>query len=151
MLYSSPACLQALSTCGLWFLFTDGEIQDNFVQDFAVSTAEQGLHGIACVVVVFGKCSTAHPANCDISVGVATYAVAPDYLFLFHDIPTGKLSILGAKGCFKKLLSQSGSSYVQPNLSRYTTWAELPHITYEDLSSIRISPPKKVTRDEMAL
>jgi hypothetical protein len=55
------------------------------------------------------------------------------------------------KGCFEKLLPKSGASYVLPTLGQYTTWAELPHITYEDLSCVQVPPPKKITADELAL
>ena len=151
VLYSSPACVQALSTCGLWFLLTDGQIEDELVQEFALSTAELELHGTACVIIVFGSSFDGSPANCDISVGVAAYAVAPHCLFLFHDVPTGKLTIMLVKGCFEKLLPKSGASYVLPTLGQYTTWAELPHITYEDLSCVQVPPPKKITADELAL
>jgi hypothetical protein len=151
VLYSSPACLRALTTCELWFLLTDGQIDNRLVQKFALATAELGLHSLACVVIVFGSTMAGPPAKCDVSVGIAAYAVAPDCLFLFHDIPTGKLSIMQAKGRFKELLSKSGTSFVQPILSKYTTWAELPHMAYEDLSRIRIAPPKKVAANELAL
>ena len=84
-------------------------------------------------------------------MGIATYAVAPDCLFLFHDIGTSRLSILQAKGRFKELLPRSGSAFIQPSLTRHTTWAELPHIAYEDLLRIQIAPPKKLAADELAL
>lgn len=151
VLYSSAACLEALSACGLWFLLTDGQIEDRLVQDFALKTAELGFHGLACVVIIFGSTLSGSPATCDISVGIAAYAVAPDCLFLFHDIQTSRLYIMQAKGCFKELLPMSGSSYAQPVLSKYTTWAELPHISYEDLSRVRIAPPRKINADELAL
>ena len=151
VLYSSAASLHALSSCGLWFLLTDGEIENSLVQDFAIATAELGLHGLACIIVIFGSTLLGPPANCNISVGLATYAVAPDCLFLFQDVATGSLSILQAKGCFKELLPRSESSYIQPVINIYTTWGELPHISYKDLSRIRIAPPKKLDVDEIAL
>ena len=151
VLYSSAASLHALSSCGLWFLLTDGEIENSLVQDFAIATAELGLHGLACIIVIFGSTLAGPPANCNISVGLATYAVAPDCLFLFQDVSTGSLSILQAKGCFKELLPGSESSYIQPVINIYTSWGELPHISYEDFSRIRIAPPKKLDLDEIAL
>ena len=151
VLYSSAASLHALSSCGLWFLLTDGEIENSLVQDFAIATAELGLHGLACIIVIFGSTLAEPPANCNISVGLATYAVAPDCLFLFQDVSTGSLSILQAKGCFKELLPRSQSSYIQPVINIYTSWGELPHISYEDFSRIRIAPPKKLDLDEIAL
>ena len=151
VLYSSAASLHALSSCGLWFLLTDGKIENSLIQDFAIATAELGLHGLACIIVIFGSTLVEPPANCNISVGLATYAVAPDCLFLFQDVSTGSLSILQAKGCFKELLPRSESSYIQPVINIYTSWGELPHISYEDLSCIRIAPPKKLDLDEIAL
>ena len=150
VLFSGPS-LEALKACGLWFLLTDGEVQDGLVQEFALRTAELGLHGLACVVIVFGLTSSGPPETCNISVGIAAYAVAPDCLFLFQDIQTGMLSVMQAKGCFKELLPKSGSSYAQPIINKYTVWAELPHIRYEDLSKIQIAPPRKIGVDELAL
>ena len=151
VLYTSEASLSALCSCGVWFLLTDGEIERTLVQDFAIATAEMGLHGLACIIVVFGSNLGGPPADCNISVGIATYAVVPDCLFLFQDTSTGGLSILQAKGCFKELLPRSESSYSQPVINKYTTWGELPHISYEDLSRIRVAPPKKLALDELAL
>lgn len=150
VLFSGPS-LEALKACGLWFLLTDGEVQDGLVQEFALRTAELGLHGLACVVIVFGLNSSGPPETCNISVGIAAYAVAPDCLFLFQDIRTGMLSVMQAKGCFKELLPKSGSSYAQPAINKYTAWAELPRIRYEDLSKIQIAPPRKIGADELAL
>ena len=151
VLYTSEANLHALSCCGMWFLLTDGDIQTPLVQNFALTTRELGLHGLACIIVIFGSTSSGPPANCDISVGLAIFAVVPDCLFLFQDISTGSVSILQAKGCFRDLLPKSGSSYIPLVLDEHTTWAELPHISYEDLSRIRISAPKKLEKDEIAL
>ncbi|OCL09902.1 hypothetical protein AOQ84DRAFT_267592, partial [Glonium stellatum] len=150
VLYSGPA-LEALKACGLWFLLTDGEVQDGLVQEFALRTSDLGLHSLACIVVVFGSTSSGPPITCNISVGVAVYAVAPDFLFLFQDIQTGILSVMQAKGCFKELLPKSNSSYAQPIIGKYTAWAELPRIRYEDLSNIQIGPPQKIGADELAL
>lgn len=151
VLYSSPTYLQALSSCGLWFLLTDGEIEDKLVENFALKTAQNGLHGLACVVIIFGSTMRGPPAACNISVGIATYAVTPDCLFLFHDLSTGRLSILQAKGCFKELLPKFEQSYAQPELSKYTKWVDLPLISYSDLSNVKIPPARRVAMDELAL
>ncbi|KAF2659688.1 hypothetical protein K491DRAFT_675420 [Lophiostoma macrostomum CBS 122681] len=151
VLYSSAACLEALSASGLWFLLTDGEIEDGLVENFALKTAQHGLHGLACIVIVFGSTMRGPPAACNISVGIATYAVSPDCLFLFHDVSTGRLSILQAKGCFKELLPRYEQTYKQPDLSKYTKWADLPLISYQSLSQVKVPPPRKVAVDELAL
>ena len=150
VLYSSAESLRALSSCGIWFLLTDGRIEQPLVQDFALATAKWGLHGLASIIVIFGLTLHGPPVNCDISVGISTFAVVPDCLFLFQDIPTGSVSILQAKGCFRELLPKSGSSCIPLVLDEHTTWAELPHISYGDLSRIRIPAPKKLKKDELA-
>jgi hypothetical protein len=151
VLYNSPSSVQALNACGLWFLLTDGQIEDSLVQDFAVTTAQIGMHGTACVIIVFGSTMAGPPGSCDVSVGVAAYAVSPNCLFLFHDVATGRLSVMQAKGCFKFLVETPGSTSVQPVLNKYTTWAELPHISYEDLARVQVPPTIKVAPDEIAL
>jgi hypothetical protein len=151
VLYTSHDSVQALSNCGLWFLLTDGQIDDILVQEFAIATAQIGLHGTACVVIVFGSTMSRPPADCDVSVGVAAYAVAPDCLFLFQDVDTRRLLIMQAKGCFKFLLAKIGPCPTQPVLNKYTTWAELPTISYTDLSQVKLAPPRKVAPDELAL
>ena len=151
VLYSSTASLQAVSACGLWFLLTDGQIEDSLVQEFALATTRLGLHGLACIIVIFGSVVSGPPVNCDISVGIATYAAVPDCMFVFHDIRTGGLSVMQAKGCFKELLPNSEHSYIQPLINEFTTWAELPHISYKDLARIRIAPPRELGADELAL
>jgi hypothetical protein len=151
VLYSSPDCLQALSSCGLWFLLTDGEIEDELVEKFALNIAANGLHGLPCVAIVFGSTMNCPPAACNISVGIATYAAVPDCLFLFHDLPTGRLSILQAKGCFKELLPKFEQSYAQPELGKYTKWADLPLISYSNLAKVNVPPARKLSMDELAL
>jgi hypothetical protein len=151
VLYSSTACLEALRASGVWFLLTDGQIYDNLVENFALKTASVGLHNKSCVIVVFGDSTSGPPASCDISVGIAVYAVAPDCLFLFHDIPTGRVKIMQAKGRFKELLLTANQEYVQPLLNKYTTWAELPRMSYEDLSRIQLAPIRNLHEQEIAL
>ncbi|KAI9766512.1 MAG: hypothetical protein M1840_006469 [Geoglossum simile] len=151
VLYSSTACLQALQESGIWFLLTDGQIYDNLVEDFALKTAKAGLHNKACVIIVFDHSTSGPPSSCNISVGIAAYAVAPDCLFLFHDIPTGIVKIMQAKGRFKELLPMENQEHVQPLLNKYTTWADLPRVSYEDLSRIKLSSVRALGEQELAL
>jgi hypothetical protein len=153
VLYKSEACLEALRASGIWILMTDGKIYDSLVENFATRTAEVGLHNKACIVIVFGDASQGRPATCDISVGIAIYAVVPDCLFLFHDIPTGLVRIMQAKGRFKKLLPLVAGRERPTKLivSQYTAWAELPRTSYEDLFNIEISTIRNLEPDEMAL
>ena len=148
VLYSSVLSLKALSSSKLWFLLTDGRIQNDFVQDFAMKTAQSGIHGTACVVVCFGSQSLIPPARCNISVGIAIFAVSPHCLFLYHD--GEKLFILQAKGCFNTLLPRSGDAYVQPELNDDTAWHDLPSTSFEDLARVIVPPPREVSAEEIA-
>ncbi|KAK3986684.1 hypothetical protein QBC44DRAFT_311082 [Cladorrhinum sp. PSN332] len=56
----------ALKDSPLWFLMTDGLIPAETRTKFASDVAVHGIHGISCVVVIFGNPS-AGPASCDIS------------------------------------------------------------------------------------
>jgi hypothetical protein len=121
VLYASGACLQALKDSGIWFLLTDGKIYDNLMENFALKTVKLELHNRPCVVIVFSNLISGPPATYDILVGITTYAVAPESLFLFHDIPSGRVSIIQVKGAFKELLRRPNQEYVQPLLNKYTT------------------------------
>jgi hypothetical protein len=148
VLYKSDAALDALRAAGIWVLMTDGQIRDNLVENFATKTSEVGLHNKPCVIVVFGNVTSGRPAACDISVGIVIYAVVPDCIFLFHDIPTGVVRILQAKGRFKQLLPKGQVRLV---VSQYTAWAELPRISYENLFRIEVATVRELRPDEIAL
>lgn len=148
VLYKSDAVLDVLRAAGIWVLMTDGQIRDNLVENFATKTSEVGLHNKPCIIVVFGDVTSGRPAACDISVGIAIYAVVPDCIFLFHDISTGVVRILQAKGRFKQLLPEGQVRLV---VSQYTAWAELPRISYENLFRIEVATVRELRPDEIAL
>ncbi|RYP74482.1 hypothetical protein DL771_002956 [Monosporascus sp. 5C6A] len=151
VLYTSDNCLKTLEASGVWFLLTDGEIYDSLVENFAVKIVQVGHHSKPCVIIVFGDTSRGRPAACNISVGIAVYAAVPDCLFLFHDIPTGIVRAMQAKGKFKELLPAVGNERVQPVVTKYTAWAELPRISYERLAEICLGEAVKLQRDELQL
>jgi hypothetical protein len=130
---------------------TDGKIYDTLVENFATRTTEVGLHNKASIVIVFGDASLGRPATCDISVGIAIYAVVPDCLFLFHDIPTGIVRTMQAKGRFKQLLPVTAQQRPKLVVTMYTAWAELARTSYEDLFNIELGIIRPLERDEMAL
>jgi hypothetical protein len=148
VLYDSDESLRELRAAGIWVLMTDGQIRDTLVENFATKTSEVGLHNKPCIIVVFGDVRSGRPAACDISVGVAIYGVVPDCIFLFHDVPTGIVRILQAKGRFKQLLPKG---LVWLVVSQYTAWAELPRISYEDLFKIEVATVRELRPDEIAL
>jgi len=151
VLYTSDDCLKALKGSGVWFLLTDGEIYDSLVEKFALKTAQVGHHSKPCIIIVFGDTSRGRPATCNISVGIAAYAVVPDCLFLFHDIPTGIVRVMQAKGKFKELLPAVGNERAQPVVTKYTAWAELPRISYERLTDIALAEAVNLRADELQL
>jgi hypothetical protein len=148
VLYDSDESLRELRAAGIWVLMTDGQIRDTLVENFATKTSEVGIHNKPCIIVVFGDVRSGRPAACDISVGVAIYGVVPDCIFLFHDVPTGIVRILQAKGRFKQLLPKV---LVWLVVSQYTAWAELPRISYEDLFKIEVATVRELRPDEIAL
>ncbi|KAH7141987.1 hypothetical protein EDB81DRAFT_54242 [Dactylonectria macrodidyma] len=153
-LYQSPTCLAALRSAGIWVLMTDGKIENKLVEKFATETLEMTIHNKPCVIIVFGDSSYGRPAACDISVGIAVYANVPHCLLLFHDIPTGIVRILQAKGNFQGLLplAAAGSSErIKLRVNQYTAWPELPRIAYKDLFSLELSIIRDLEPDEMAL
>jgi hypothetical protein len=148
VLYTPGPYLETLKDSGIWFLLTDGQIHDRTVQDFALQTAAQGMHGTPCVIVVFGLTVWDRPASCDISVGVALYAVTPNCLFLFCDTESRTLYIIQCKGCFKGLLPDPEATY---ELNYYTQWSDLPTLSLETLRALPIPPPVRVSNNEVAL
>ncbi|KAH7157290.1 hypothetical protein B0J13DRAFT_435862 [Dactylonectria estremocensis] len=153
-LYQSPTCLAALRSAGIWVLMTDGKIENKLVEKFATETLEVTIHNKPCVIIVFGDSSYGRPAACNISVGIAVYANVPHCLLLFHDIPTGIVRILQAKGNFQGLLplaAVGSSERIKLRVNQYTAWPELPRIAYKDLFSLELSIIRDLEPDEMAL
>lgn len=148
ILCSTPEFASSLKAASLWLLLTDGWVEETEVKKFATGIAEQGLHGTACIVVVFGE-AVKPPSQMDVSVGTAVFAAGPNCLFLFHDVLTGTVYILQCKGCFNRLLPLGGSG--NPVLSNITQWTNLPQITYEALSHLQVPAPIRLMKDQLAL
>ena len=138
---------QALLNSSLWVLLTDGEIDEYLIKDFAMGIGNVGLHGTASIVVCAGH-ATKTPALCNISVGKSVFAVAPDCMFVFHDVPTEKVYILQCKGRFKALLPSTKQNIV---LDQGTTWEELPQISYEDLRDFDVPERRELSCDTVLL
>lgn len=146
-LLTTANCKESLIRSDLWFLLTDGEIDDDLIRSFAHGISNAQLHGTACVVVVFAS-SLDRPVMCNISVGKALFAVAPDCLFLFHDFETGDVRILLCKGCFRKLLPENKA---MPFINYSTTWEDLPKFDYQQLHDMQIPRPRKPEQETIIL
>jgi len=131
----------------LWFIFTDGEISDHQVSQFSHSTKALELHGISCAVVIFDHTNNTTLRLAHVSVGVSTYALAPNSVLIFHDILSNQAYVMQAKGCFTSLLpSPHDQPYIGPNAS----WEDFPTMRYEDLVKLHIPPPKELSADQIA-
>lgn len=137
----------ALKQSSLWFLLTDGLIDDAPRERFAKLIAQNGIHGTSCVVVIFGTSYGGSPASCNISVGVSVFAVVPHCLFLFYDTSNRQIMIFSCKGIFKSLLGDQAN----PEIDERTTWLSIPRLSIEKLSSLIIPPAKSLSEDEIAL
>jgi hypothetical protein len=146
-LLHDDVCRYELQNSSFWFLMTDGDILDNEVRNFSRSLVEYGLHGLASVVAIFGEREST-PSKCNISVGLAVFAVSPHCAFLYTDVETNKTYILQTKGCFSALLPKGRSN---PRLDGSTVWADLPQTSYENLTRVPIPPPQSVSKDEVVL
>jgi hypothetical protein len=147
VLNRDPHHAKILQHSRLWFLFTDGFIEADQVGKFAEGLCENSVHGTACVIVLFGRCPS-RPAGCNISVGQAVFAVAPNCLFLYHAVGLEQLYLLQAKGCFKGLLPKGVDEIL---LERGTSWDDLLRMSYSDLAQVNIPAPQKLGRDDILL
>ncbi|KAL4868024.1 hypothetical protein BDV12DRAFT_109321 [Aspergillus spectabilis] len=146
-LLENTACKSRLQDSSLWFLLTDGFIEEPLVQRFANAIPEAGIHGTACVIILFGY-TVASPFDCNVSVGMSVFAVAPHCIFLFHDVRKGEVYVFQAKGCFSNMLPDDKRFSL---FGKWTTWEDLATITYEDLSSVRVPAPTELPRDTVLL
>ena len=149
-----PNCLNedidsksALSQCSAWFLLTDGAIDDREVHQFSRGICEASLHGIPCVIILFGY-KTSRPAEANISVGLSVFSHASDCLFLFHDVDSTQVYILQAKGKFKELLP---SGYLELTLCRTTRWGGLPTFNYRQLFDLALPTRQHLQAHDLLL
>lgn len=146
-LISMPSSRQVLCNSSAWFLLTDGEILDEEVRDFAHGICEHGLHGTACVIILFGY-KTPRPMGCNISIGLSVFGTTSDCLFLFHDVDTGQVYILQSKGYFNAVLPAGHKELL---LDQQTLWSHLPTFKYEQLFQLSIPTPQKLNADSLRL
>lgn len=136
----------ALRESSLWFLMTDGLIPAEVRSKFARDIAQHGVHGVSCVVVVFGNPSTG-PASCDISVGVGVFAIVPNCAFLFCNETNGDLRVMQTKGTFNVLLK----GQPHPVFESSSRWDVLPQISIADFAAVSVPAPQRLGANEVAL
>ena len=137
----------ALSKCSAWFLLTDGAIYHLETRAFSQGICGTGLHGIPCVVILFGY-RTARPAGCNISVGLSVFSNTADCLFLFHDIDTTQVYILQSKGVFNAILPPGLHELA---LDARTLWSDVPLFKYHQLFDLPLPARQQLQSDELLL
>ena len=138
---------EALDRCSAWFLLTDGEINHSEVASFSKGICDSGLHGTPCVIVLFGY-KTAHPIECNISVGLSIFSNAADCLFLFHDVDTSQVYVLQSKGAFSGLLPPDTHELI---LTPGTSWNGLPRFEYRQLFDLSLPARQQLRSDDLLL
>ncbi|RAH56562.1 hypothetical protein BO85DRAFT_489346 [Aspergillus piperis CBS 112811] len=147
VLLQSSRCTSKLQDASLWFLLTDGIIREHRIQKFANAIYNAGIHGTACVIILFGE-RYESPFDCDVSVGISVFAAAPHCIFLFSDVETDIVYVLQAKGTFSNILP-AGREF--SSFGEWTRWEDLVTITYEDLLRVEVPLPVKLSGDMVPL
>lgn len=148
-LFEGTESLKILRNSPVWFLMTDGEIGRDELQKFTNHFRENGVHGIAAVVIVFGhRHRNLSPFHCNVSVGISVHGIAPHAIFLFHDIQTGIVSVFEAKGHFSRVIPNERRV---TRLCKDTKWEDLVEITYDDLVKVSIPKPELPDRNVIKL
>ncbi|KAK9790463.1 hypothetical protein SCARD494_08412 [Seiridium cardinale] len=136
-----------LQGSNLWFLLTDGYIDEPVVRNFANAIPKAGVHGTACVIILFGYLGNS-PFECNVSVGMSVFAVAPHCIFLFHDVRSANVYVFQAKGCFSTLLPEDKRFATFGN---GTSWGDLARITYGALAQVNVPSATKLSQDTVLL
>ncbi|SPO02391.1 uncharacterized protein DNG_05064 [Cephalotrichum gorgonifer] len=146
VLLSNQPFREAILRSDLWFLMTDGLMNEHRRYDFAEAIPKTGVHGTSCVIVIFGN-PAYDPGACNISVGISIFAVVPNCAFLFCNTNTGELRLFQTRGTFNSLLR--GQS--PPVFDGSSKWDSLPLLNRSDFVNIRVPPPQNLKADEVAL
>lgn len=147
VLLENAQSLAHLQASNIWFLFTDGAIDQHLIHKFANAIPTAKLHGTACVIVLFGYAQRS-PFDCNVSVGSSVFAVAPHCLFLFHDVRSDRVFVLQGKGCFLSILPKD-KQFV--SFGKWTKWDDLVQIKYGDLANLKVPAPAKLAQDAVQL
>lgn len=136
-----------LQKSSIWFLMTDGEIDEHHIHRFANGISGRGIHGTSAVVILFGVRQKS-PFQCNVSVGLSVFAVSPHCIFLFHDVQTSHVYVFQAKGCLTEMLPENKRF---TSFGDWTRWEDLVQITYEDLGQVKIPPPVRIPEETVLL
>ncbi|KAF4424230.1 hypothetical protein FACUT_10377 [Fusarium acutatum] len=141
--YLARICLEQSK---IWFLMTDGVIEEERANAFANNITEAELHGTPCIIIVFGNRSRP-PSRSKLSIGMSICAPSPHYAVLFHDVWSNEPFVVQAKGCFASLLPKG--FYFK--WFGGTKWTDFPQTSYDRLLRVRVPEPIRLSKDEVAL
>lgn len=136
-----------LQKSSIWFLMTDGEIDEHRIHRFANGISGRGIHGTSAVVILFGV-RQGSPFQCNVSVGLSVFGVSPHCIFLFHDVQTSHVYVLQAKGCLIEVLPDNKRF---TSFGDWTRWEDLVRIRYKDLGQVKIPPPVRIPEETVLL
>ncbi|CVL05293.1 uncharacterized protein FMAN_10846 [Fusarium mangiferae] len=137
---------KCLEQSKIWFLMTDGVIEEERANAFTNKLVEAGLHGTPSVIIVFGNRSRP-PSRSKLSIGMSICAPSPHCAVLFHDVWSNEPFIVQAKGCFASLLPKG--SYFK--WFSGTKWTDFPQTSYDRLLRVRAPQSIRLSKDEVAL
>ncbi|KAF2197395.1 hypothetical protein GQ43DRAFT_403159, partial [Delitschia confertaspora ATCC 74209] len=86
----------------VWFLLTDGEIEDRDVEELSNLASTTGIANVPVVFVITATRGDT-PEKTNISVIVSFFASSQDALLLFKETCSRRLRVIAAKGCFAPL------------------------------------------------
>ncbi|KAF5686229.1 hypothetical protein FDENT_5916 [Fusarium denticulatum] len=137
---------RCLEQSKVWFLMTDGVVEEERANTFTNNITEARLHGTPSVIIIFGNRSRP-PSRSKLSIGMSICALSPHCVVLFHDVWSNEQFVIQAKGCFASLL-RKGSYF---KWFSGTKWADFPRTNYDRLLRVRVPEPIRLSKDEVAL
>jgi hypothetical protein len=86
----------------VWFLVTDGEIYGNQGDQFAQLACQKAILDVPIIMVIIGSRGRT-PETTSISVTTPIFEASENSAILFKETETGKIYVIGGKGCFARL------------------------------------------------
>lgn len=112
--------LDAIKSSDVWYLSTDGEVDDTEVHRLAELAEENDILSVPLVFLIVGSCRCP-PSKTDISVGISFFASSKDTLILFEETCSGKIFVIAGKGCFAS---------ISAGIQNLESWENMP--VYQD-------------------
>lgn len=118
----NPSAVKEIESSDVWFLLTDGEINQYSVAELTNLADELNLIHIPVVLLIVGRKASSGPALTNISVGVPFFANSQESVILYKDATAEEIFVVAAKGTFASLLHAADES----SLADLNDWKSLP-------------------------